>query len=791
MLASYQWLKEYCECTLSPEEAAEKLTALGLEVKEIRKVRSPISGLVIGKVLEAARHPNADRLKVTRVETKSGTLPIVCGAANVAAGQMVLVATVGAKLPGGLEIGRAKIRGVESEGMICSRSELGLEKESDGIWVLPESASLTEDPAVYIGPEDAIFDFDLTSNRPDCLSILGLAQELAVISSGYVSHKKHKKFVEKMGTIPIQVIERDLCPRYSARLIQGIKIGPSPDWLQDRLRLHELRPINNVVDITNLILLEYGQPLHAFDFKKLGGGAIVVRKANPGETLQILDGKNLTLTPDDLVIADTSKAVALAGVMGGAASGVTDGTQDILLEAACFDPKTVRQTSKRHKISTDSSIRFEKGISIDRVEEALAYAVELILELAGGNLGSSAVDVYSHKPKDNLVFFRYATASTRLGVEIDSQKINKIFTSLGFQVKYHDQTKAQLLIPNARKDISEEWDLLEEVARIYGYGELPEAIPSVANAYTRIRAAALGPIYAPALALGYQEAVNYSFADNRVLEKIGASSEGLIPLQNPVSPDFARLRGTLLYGLLENVKHNQEHLRRASVRFFEVGRVFHKQGDRFSEQKKIAFILAGPAPDANWISPEREMDYYDLSGDLESYLRALGLGEVTFQPFADPDFASGISAQIFCGSKVLGRAGQLHATGLAKLSMEGKKVFFAEIDLDELLVLTNSLTARFQPYSPYPAVARDLAFVMGRNENIRAVENAIRAHSPLIHSVGIADVYTGDKIAADKKSVVFGVQYQSMEKTFTSAELDGLEKSLIQKLTQEFPISLR
>ncbi|MBL8995059.1 MAG: phenylalanine--tRNA ligase subunit beta, partial [Spirochaetia bacterium] len=337
MLASYQWLKEYSTSTLSPEEAAEKLTALGLEVKEIRKVRAPIAGLVIGKVLEAEQHPNADRLKVTKVETKSGVLPIVCGASNVAAGQMVLVATVGTKLPDGLEIGRAKIRSVESQGMICSRAELGLEKESEGIWVLPKNAMISEDPAKYIGPEDAVFDFDLTSNRPDCLSILGLAQELAVISGSYVSHKKHKKFVEKMGTIPIQVVERDLCPRYSARLVQGIKVGPSPEWLQDRLRLHELRPINNVVDITNLILIEYGQPLHAFDFHKLSGGSIVVRKAKAGESLQVLDGKNLSLTPDDLVIADGSKPVALAGVMGGAASGVESATHDVLLEAACFD----------------------------------------------------------------------------------------------------------------------------------------------------------------------------------------------------------------------------------------------------------------------------------------------------------------------------------------------------------------------------------------------------------------------------------------------------------------------
>ncbi|MBL8995068.1 MAG: phenylalanine--tRNA ligase subunit beta, partial [Spirochaetia bacterium] len=459
--------------------------------------------------------------------------------------------------------------------------------------------------------------------------------------------------------------------------------------------------------------------------------------------------------------------------------------------AACFDPKTIRQTSKRHKISTDSSVRFEKGISIDRVEEALAYAVELILEFAGGNLGSSVVDVYSHKPKENLVFFRYAVVKSRLGVEIDSQKINKIFTSLGFQVKYHDQTKAQLLIPNARKDIHEEWDLLEEVARIYGYGELPEAIPSVANGDTRIRAASLAAFYAPALALGYQEALNYSFADNRVLEKVGASSEGLIPLQNPVSPDFARLRGTLLFGLLENVKHNQENLRRTPIRFFETGRVFRKDADRFSEQKKIGFILAGPSGPSNWITPERETDYFDLAGDIESFLRALGLDEIAFEPLPDADFAPGLAAKVLCGSTAIGRAGKINEASLAKLSMDSKAVFFAELDLEELLSMTKVPVVKFVPYSPYPAVARDLAFVMGRGENVRAVQDAIRAHSSLIHSVGLADVYTGDKIASDKKSVVFSIQYQSMEKTFTSAELEALEKSLIQKLTEKFPISLR
>jgi len=796
MLASFSWLKEYIGTSLSAEDVAARLTAQGFEVKELHSHRAPIAGLVVGEILAAARHPDADRLQVCQVKTATETLAIVCGAANARAGLKVCVATVGTVLGPDFAIKKSRIRGVESHGMLCSRAELGLEKESAGIWELPADAGLDDPIPKFVGPEEHVFDIELTSNRSDCLSILGLAQELAVALREHLAQKKHRKFPEKKGALSVSVQAREKTPRYTARLVTGVTVAPSPGWMQDRLTLHGLRPINNVVDITNYVLLEYGQPLHAFDYRTLAGQKVVARDARAGEAFDCLDGRMLELTPDDLVIADDQGPVALAGVMGGRRTGVSEATREVLIESACFDPFTVRRTGRRHKIATDSSARFEKGVAWDRVEDALHYCVDLLCEHAGGQAASAVMDVNTGRPKETLVVFRYAQVKAKLAVEIAPVEVNKIFNSLGCTVKYHDHEKAQILIPFARRDLKEEWDLLEEVARIHGYDQIPEALPMVSNREDRVAAPDTRAWRESLRGLGYQEVMNVAFADSRVLAALRVDGSGHAAVLNPMSPDYTRLRRDLFAGMLQNVKHNLEHQKGQTLKFWESGRVFAKGAEPerpFLEGRHLGLMATGPVERPNWTTPARAFDFQDLSGDMAAFLAGLGLASAKIEPCDDPALSPLARGQWTCAGLVLGRLGRVRDEDLEALSVRGEEVFFGELDLEQVEAARDRVgrAKRFAAYSSFPTVARDLAFVMARDAEVVAVAEYLRKADPAVVRAEIADLFTGAPVGPERKSVVFSVEFGSPEKTFTREEVDAIEKRLVDTAAKRFNIARR
>jgi phenylalanyl-tRNA synthetase beta chain len=795
MLASFSWMKEYIDTALGADEAAARLTAQGFEVKELARLRTPIPGLVVGKILSAAKHPDADRLQVCQVETEAGTLAIVCGAANARAGLKVCVATVGTTLAPDFTIKRSKIRGVESSGMLCSRAELGLEKESAGIWELPADASLADPITQFVGPEEQVFDIELTSNRSDCLSIIGLSQELAVALREHLVLKKHRKFPEKKGVVALSVHAREKTPRYTARLVTGVKIGPSPSWMQDRLTLHGLRPINNVVDITNYILLEYGQPLHAFDYKSLVGQKLTARDAQAGEKFDTLDGRLLELTPDDLVIADEQGPVALAGVMGGKRTGVTEATREVLVESACFEPLTVRRTARRHKIATDSSARFEKGVAWDRVEEALHYCVDLLCEHAGGAAASAVMDVHTGRPKETLIVFRYGQVKQKLAVELAPVEVNKIFNSLGCTVKYHDHEKAQILVPFSRRDLKEEWDLLEEVARIHGYDNIPEALPLVSNRDDRVSAPDTKPWRESLRGLGYQEVMNVAFADSRVLTALQIDRGAHAAVVNPMSPDYTCLRRDLFAGMLQNVKHNLEHQKGQTLKFWESGRVFSKgEGpDSFLEARQLGFMLTGPVDRPNWTTPSRSIDFHDLCGDMASFLASLGLGSAKVESSDDSTLSPLARGNWVCAGLTLGRLGRVRDEDLAALSVRGEEVFYGELDLEKVDEARKRAgeKRRFTAYSAFPSVSRDLAFVMAKEAEVVPVAEYLRKADPAVVQVVISDLFTGAPVGPERKSVVFSVEFGSPEKTFTREEVDAIEKKLVESSVSRFNVTRR
>lgn len=790
MLATYSWLKEYAHTDLAPEAAAERLTAQGLEVAHLTRLRPAIAHLAVGLIRSCEKHPGADRLSVCQVETTGGTLQIVCGAPNARAGLKVCVALVGATLPGDFTIKKAKIRGVESSGMLCSRSELGLEAESAGIWELPEATDLATPLSTLIGPEDHLFDIEVTSNRGDALSIMGVALELSVATGSHFNQKKHKKYPEKKGTVPVHVHAREACTRYMARLVTGVQVGPSPEWLRTRLSDHGLRSINNVVDVTNLILLEYGQPLHAFDFQTLAGKTIHVRGAKPGETLVLLDGKKLELRPEDTVIADAEKPVALAGIMGGLDTGVTQTTKEVLIEAACFDPAGIRRTRTHHKVSSDSSARFEKGVSWDRVEEALHYAVELLCDpaIAHGAASSSVMDQHGGRPKEGTVVFRYSKVKERLALDLGPVETNKIFNQLGFIVKAHDAMKGQIVIPFHRRDIAHEWDLLEEVARIHGYGKIPEALPRVANSNDKVLRPDERPWRESLRGLGWSEAMNLAFADSRVLTRLRMDTAGHVPVQNPMSPDFTFLRADLRLGLLGNVKHNQEHVRGRGLKLYEAGRIFSRQKGEDREVRALGLIACGPLTPANWATPSRRFDGSDLIGDLEAFFRAMGFPTVTVEPTEDARYSPLARGRLLAAGIELGRFGRIRDEEVAAFDLTDGDVWYAELDLDRVAEARGRVPAiaPYRPYSTFPGATRDLAFVLPRDVSPTPLAQAMaKAHGD-IQSVTVSDIFTGSPVGPTHQSVVYAIAFSNAEKTLTKEELDGTVAQLVQLAETRF-----
>ena len=800
MKVPLSWLKEYVPITLSPRELAHRLTMAGLEVGDVAPYGGAWEHVLVGVVEQVEPHPNADRLTLCTVDVGSERATVVCGAPNVAAGQKVAFARVGARLidpdTGSPEtLKAARIRGVTSEGMICSERELDLSEDHTGILVLPQDAPLGVPLAEYL--KDAILDPEVTPNRPDCLSVLGIAREVAALT-GQTVQEPTLNYPEKGEPIEaltsVEIADPDLCSRYTCSLITGVKVEPSPQWLQDRLLKVGQRPINNVVDVTNYVMVEYGQPLHAFDFEALQGRRIVVRRARPGERLMTLDGQEHQLQPPVLVIADAEDAVALGGVMGGSSTEVTEGTTAILLESASFAPTSIRRTSRETGLHTEATQRFEKGLRPHLAPIALRRATQLVQEIAGGTVARGIVDAFPGKgdglPQLTLTLARLKKV---LGVELSRERLQEVLTSLGFLCQAQGEDALQVRVPYWRSDITMENDLVEEVARIIGYDAIPTTMLSTPIPYHQPQPLREFREQAKDLLVraGMQETISYPLTTRETLEKVHALEGDVEPLKvaNPLSQEQEYLRTTLRASILNTLAYNLRRQER-SLRLFEVGRVYLPQDqDLPNEREMLVGVLAGDRSESPWLTQGGALDPFDAKGVIEVLFAELGAA-ASFEPAHDPTLHPGRAAQIRMGDAQVGVVGEVHPDVLERFDISMSPVALFELDLERLLKALPEGVRPFQPFPRVPGAVRDLALVVDADVPAARVQALIEGH-PLVARATLFDVYTGEHVPLGKRSLAYRVLFQSPERTLTAEEVARALERILRLLEREVDAKLR
>lgn len=804
MKVSYQWLAEYVDLDgITAKELANQLTLSGVEVDIVESRNKGLEGVVVGHVVERAQHPDADKLSVCKVDVGSGELlQIVCGAPNVAAGQRVPVAMVGAKLPDGLKIKRAKLRGVESQGMICSAKELGIDdrllpKEiQEGILVLPASLELGTDIVPLLGLDDAVLELDLTPNRADCLSMIGVAYEVAAILDRKVKLPMvPSNNSNTLANWEVQ-IDSDVCRNYSAALIQGVKVAPSPLWLQNRLIAAGIRPINNIVDITNFVMLEYGQPLHAFDADKVQTGKILVRQATAGETLVTLDSTERTLGEEMLIITDGSRPIALAGVMGGQNTEVSTDTVNILLESAEFEGISVRRTSKKLGLRSESSLRFEKGVDPKRVVLALQRAAALMAELGGGTVESGiAQAVRVPIPQEKEFAITEEDVNTALGTSLTVDMVLDIFRRLGFNTR-GDHHSIYVTVPTRRQDITIKADLIEELARIAGYDHIPttlpegESTPGMLTASQKMRR----HIRHSLEAMGYYQAITYTLTQPRyegMFAPIGPKRKS-VAIAMPMSEEHSVLRTDVLPSLLQVANYNSNR-NIEDIAIYELGKGFTTDEDTLTTLPKESYILAGVAMGkvhpANWSNGGVTADFYVVKGTLESLFAQLGITDVRYVADAIQGLHPGRGAWVEVRGERIGYLGQLHPEVQKQFDLKTTIVFQLSIDriLDGGI---EDIQYRFLPR--YPAIRRDIALVVDDTVPAGDLLQAIRTHAgEWLESLDIFDLYQGEHIAAGKKSIAFSLVYRHAERTLQDEEVQAAQDRILEALRTSYHAEIR
>lgn len=822
MRVPYRWLQEYVDVGLGPDALAEALTMQGLGVEAVERSGPAFSGVVTGRVLAVAPHPNADRLRVCTVDVgEAEPRAIVCGAPNVAAGQTVPVALPGAVLPGGVTIGEARLRGVLSRGMICSARELGLPDPTGGagILALAEPFPPGRDLGEALGLDEAVLVLELTPNYAmHCQSMLGVAREVAAMTGGAVrppASAVREATRPAEAAVEVRVDDPDLCPRYVARVIEGVRIGPSPLWMQRRLEAAGMRPINNVVDVTNYVMLETGQPLHAFDLHRLEGEGgrkrIVVRRARTGETLVTLDGAVRRLEADDLVIADGAdggRAVALAGVMGGENSEVTAATTAVLLESASFHSLGVRRTARRLALPSEASSRFEKWVDPEGCRAAADRAMALLQELAGGEVLAGAVDVYPRPAAPRRIAARSAWINGFLGTALSDAEMGAIFERLGFEVGDFHAGSILVTVPTRRPDIEGEADLAEEVARLHGYNRIPVTLPrspAVPAAPSRERRLA-AEARAVCLAAGLNEVMTYSFMNPAGFDRIGLPADDprrrAVPLANPLSEDQGVLRTCLLPLLLEVAAANVRH-RCTDVAVFEIGRVYLPKGLPVSElpeeRLSLGAVLLGAADRGGWYGPAVEADFYHVKGLVEALCRRLGVDGAAFETHAAPGYHPGRTARLLApagpapgeaGGETLGVLGELHPETARAYDLPGR-VLAVELDLTALMARARPVRA-YRPLPRFPASDRDLAVLVPDAVPAARVEATIaEAGGNLLESVRLFDLYRGAGVPEGWRSLAYSLVYRAADRTLTDAEVDAVHDRVRAALAERLGAQLR
>lgn len=790
MKVTYNWLKEYVEFDYTPEQLVEKLTMIGHEVDDLLKQEAEFEGVVVGHVLKKEAHPNADKLSLCEVDVGNEKLSIICGAPNVAVGQKVPVAVNGAKLPGGFKIKRTKIRGIESNGMICSESELKLSNRADGIMVLENTLEPGTDFKKLVSKVDFLIDIDVTPNRPDCFGVIGIARDIATSANTEMTKPEavpNESDRDVGDFVKVNILDKEKCPRYSARYIENIKIKPSPLWLVQQLESVGIRSINNVVDVTNYVMMETGQPLHAFDYKFVEGGEINVRCAKDGEKFTTLDEKKHKLNPEALLICDKEKAVALGGIMGGLNSEVSADTKSVLLESAYFNPKNIRRTSKHLSISTESSKRFERGVDPNGALYALNRAAGLIVKLGEGDVAKGCIDAYPAEIGPIKIKLRTERVELLLGIKIPASEIKSILERLDFVVVGENEFTVE--VPTFRPDVTLEADLIEEVARIYGFDNIPadtscfveQDEPKDDEEYF------VQKLKQMMISFGFSEAVTFDLVSPDMATSFLTEGEP-VKLINPLSEEMAVLRSSLIPSLLNSVRWNINRGEK-NLKLFEVGTKIKRLNGKNIEAATITGVMTGKLVEDTWKNKYQAGDFYDLKGIVQRLVHGCRIQKVNFGTFRS-EFVTGKALSVKVGELKLGHFGELNFNILKSFAID-QSVFYFEILLDDLRNAAQADIA-FTSIPKFPSVIRDLAVVL-RNEV--ASENLVEAVTSeggkLLKDVQVFDVFKGKQLGEGLKSIALNLTFSSMERTLTEVEIDKRIDRILKSLKAEFSAELR
>lgn len=790
MKISEQWLRQWVNPAIDSETLSDQLTMLGLEVDELAPVAKPFTGVVVGEVLTVEQHPDADRLRVTTVNIGTGEpLQIVCGAPNVRVGMKAPVATIGAVLPGDFKIKKGKLRGVESQGMLCGASEIDLEDKLDGLLELPDDAPIGVNVRDYLKLDDNVIDISITPNRGDCFSVQGIAREIAVINQLTLNPPAIQPVPATINDEKNIIVETAGTPRYFGRIIKNVNVkAPTPAWLEHALTCSGIRSHSILVDITNYVLMELGQPMHAFDCGKIAGD-VIVRQAKKGETLTLLNEQNVTLDEDVMVIADNEKLLALAGIMGGLDCSVTDETTDIFLESAFFAPLSIVGRARRFGLHTDASQRFERGVDFDLAQRAMDRASQLIQELAGGEFASvTAVEQAQYLPQRTTIQLKHQQVTDLLGETISAEFITQTLTALGCQVDVQGDTWS-VVPPSYRYDLAIYQDLVEEIARIYGYNQIPLSVPTIDVTFAKYQDHnEIKQLRQTIATLGYQEAISFSFVDEKLEKQLNPEVKPLA-LANPISSDLAVMRSTLLSSLIPCVQYNlnrQQH----RVRFFELGLRFdYQHAETIADLKQIptlALIAVGSRIPEQWHAKAQPMDFYDLKGDVEQILKSSRL-QAEFVRSSRQYLHPGQSADIIIKGQVVGYLGRLHPS--LEDALDLGTTWVAELDQ---AVLVQGYTSTFSELSRFPSVRRDIAIVIDETIAVHDINQLIQqTGGELLDSTWLFDVYTGQGVESGKRSLAFALLWQHPIRTLEDAEIKAGMDKIISVLENTYQATLR
>jgi phenylalanyl-tRNA synthetase beta chain len=802
MRVSLNWLKDYVNIPLSVDDLAELLTMSGLEVEAKEPLGRSLEEVVAARILSVRPHPQANTLWLCDVEAGQGDVQVVCGAPNLRVGMLAPIALPGTKLPGGVEVKESRIRGEASVGMLLAEDEMGLTEDHTGLMVLPESLSPGTPVAEALALEDWALEISLTPNRPDCACVIGIAREIAALTKGKlckpdIRFRVSDRRIEALTSVTIE--DPEGCPRYVAGMVCGFELKPSPFWIRYRLHVSGIRGISNVVDVTNYVLLEMGQPLHAFDYDRLKENRIVVRKAGEGEVFTTLDGKTHTMSKDNLLICDGQRPVALAGVMGGLNSEIFSESKNVLIESAFFDPITIRRSSKRLGLSTEASYRFERGVDIDGAVPALRRAMRLISELAGGEVIQGIIDNYPSPRSPREIDLRVDKTNRFLGTQLSPETVGGYLKALEMEVQPSGENVLQVKPPSFRVDITRDWDLMEEVARLEGYDHIPITIPPIRpsdekespemTTGDRVREIMVG--------LGFSEVISFCFIAPDSADFLGAERESplrsFVTLLNPLTVDQSVMRTSLIPGLVAAVKTNLSYGEK-DLKLFEWGRVFVRKGtDELPQERLVLSGLAmGLANPKEWYREERSVDFYDMKGAAEALLKALGLGDLIFERGETPPWYLKETASVIrLPDQRLGTMGQLSPEVLKRFDVDAPSLYAFEID-GTVLLERATLDRTFDPLAKFPAVYRDLSIVAKRNlESARIQEIILREGKGLVESVTLFDLFEGGKIDPSEKALAFRICYRSKETTLDGKDINKLHESIMERIRKDTGARLR